>query len=114
MSTRASRDRVRDLVPLLTLHQCARRLGLSYSGVYQLVSSGQLRATKLGVGRNSPLRVDPVDLEALIRRGQLAAALVEPAPTLATMPARTDMRQSRSAADECAELGVDADHEFVS
>jgi excisionase family DNA binding protein len=55
-----------DKPKLLRVDQVARRLGCSQQTVYRRVSTGQLRALRLGSGKKAPIRVDSVELERWI------------------------------------------------
>ncbi len=69
---------------LLTVHQVAARLSISWQTVHRLIWTGQLRAERAGVGQRSPFRIDEHDLaDYRARRVVLvpdAPAAVEPAP----------------------------------
>jgi len=57
---------------LLTYKQAAGLLRVSSATVYNLVRRGDLRAIKLGGSPNSPVRIDPADLAAYLRRSKIA------------------------------------------
>lgn len=44
--------------------EVAERLQVSLWTVYRKVESGEIPAVKLGTGKRSPVRIDPVELDA--------------------------------------------------
>ena len=51
---------------LLTVREVARRLNVSASCVYQLISQGEIRCHRIGVGRGA-IRVSPDELEIYLK-----------------------------------------------
>jgi excisionase family DNA binding protein len=86
----------------LTLRDVAEHLGIHRSTVYELVHKGQLPATRVGIGDKSAIRVSERDLEAYLERRRL------PVTPKDTTPA------ARTRAQECRELGIEPEHEFIS
>jgi excisionase family DNA binding protein len=52
---------------LLTVAEVAERLQLSLWTVYRKVESGEIPAVKLGDRKNSPVRIDPRELDEWLR-----------------------------------------------
>jgi excisionase family DNA binding protein len=55
------------LRPLLTIREVAEHLRVSRSTVRRRIYAGQLPHVRLGVGPQSPVRVDPDELERWLR-----------------------------------------------
>ena len=53
---------------LLSVSEAALRLGVSPHSIRRYIGSGELRATKLGPGLNSPLRIEERDLQRFLDR----------------------------------------------
>jgi len=51
---------------LLTIHEVARRLGLSYITVWKYIRGGKLKAIKFGQGRKAPIRIPESELKRFI------------------------------------------------
>ncbi|CCQ15929.1 putative uncharacterized protein [Rhodococcus sp. AW25M09] len=55
----------------LSISQVADELGLGTTTVRGYIAAGQLKASKLGGGKTSPIRVKRSDLEAFVDAGAL-------------------------------------------
>jgi Helix-turn-helix domain len=53
--------------PLLSVSEAALRLGVSAHSI-RYVASGELKASKLGPGTNSPIRIEERDLQRFLDR----------------------------------------------
>jgi excisionase family DNA binding protein len=53
--------------PLLTIREVAERLHVSHSTVRRRIYTGELPHVRLGLGAQSPVRVDPDELERWLR-----------------------------------------------
>jgi excisionase family DNA binding protein len=54
--------------PLLSVSEAALRLGVSAHSIRRYVASGELKASKLGPGTNSPIRIEERDLQRFLDR----------------------------------------------
>lgn len=52
---------------LLTVREVAERLRVSRWTVYRKVESGEIPAVRLGEGKQSPVRIDPAELDEWLR-----------------------------------------------
>ncbi len=89
---------------LLTLHQAADRLTLSWKTVYALVTTGKMRGVRLTDSKRAPWRVDENEIDRYL------ASLNPSVPT----PSRTRTRvHAVDDASERAALGLPERGEFT-